>query len=446
MQTTNAIKQRSHKKLIVVFGLVTLVFGCRAVAQVENRHSTYETRYRVVDLGTLGGTFSAGWGINDGPWISGISSIFGDLQSRAFLWRRGVMTDLGTLGGPNSWSYFPLNERGTVTGGAETLTPDALGEDFCGFGTYLTCLPVLWQHGSIVRLPILGGGNGAAFGLNNRGEVAGDAETNAADPTCVSPQVLQYKPVIWDRHGVHELPTFSGDPDGAALAINDRGEAVGWSGTCAPGYGPHETFLHALLWKDGTMTDLGNLGGKTNIVASDVNNRGQVIGYSNTANDLTHHAFVWRAGVMTDLGTLAGDSSSEPSDINELGQVVGASLDSGGNPRAFFWQRETITDLNELIPADSSFFLLYGGSINSRSEITGLALLKETTEVHAFLATPCGRDRFEDRDCEYQKRETSTAPSQTSPRLTIAVPEDVRKLLKRRLHFAGSNSTSKRWR
>jgi hypothetical protein len=60
----------------------------------------------------------------------------------------------------------------------------------------------------VTALPILGGGNGAAFGINNRGQVAGEAEKDVADPTCVSPQVRQYKPVIWDREGAHELPTF----------------------------------------------------------------------------------------------------------------------------------------------------------------------------------------------------------------------------------------------
>jgi probable HAF family extracellular repeat protein len=286
-------------------------------------------------------------------------------------------------------------------------------------------------------LPILGGGNGAAFGINDRGQVAGEAEKDVADPTCVSPQVLQYKPVIWDREGVHELPTFPGDPDGAALAINDSSEAVGWSGTCAPGYGPHETFLHALLWKDGTMTDLGNLGGKTNTVAADINNRGQVIGYSNLANDSTHHAFLWHAGVMTDLGTLDGDFSSDASDINEIGQVVGASQDASGNPRAFLFQHGTITDLNELIPTNSPLFLLYGGAINSRSEITGGALLKGTTDVHAFLATPCGGDRFESRDCEYETWDIPAARDQTRERPKIALPADVRQLFQRRLHFAG---------
>jgi probable HAF family extracellular repeat protein len=163
MQTTNAIGWRIYRKLVTIFEVLTLLCSGRAVAQIENRHSTHQTRYRVVDLGTLGGTFSAGWGINDRRWISGVSSLPGDVQSRAFLWRRGVMTDLGTLGGPNSWSYFPLNERGTVTGGAETSTQDPMGEDFCSFGTYLTCLPVVWGHGSIAPLPLLGGDTKAAL-------------------------------------------------------------------------------------------------------------------------------------------------------------------------------------------------------------------------------------------------------------------------------------------
>jgi probable HAF family extracellular repeat protein len=157
MQTTNAITRRTYGKRTAVFGILTLLCGGSAVAQIDDRHSAGRTRYKVIDLGTLGGTSSSGWGINDRGWISGVSSLPGDIQSRAFLWRRGVMTDLGTLGGPNSWSFFPLNAKGTVTGGAETSTQDAMGEDFCGFGTHLTCLPFVWRHGSMTALPILGG-------------------------------------------------------------------------------------------------------------------------------------------------------------------------------------------------------------------------------------------------------------------------------------------------
>jgi probable HAF family extracellular repeat protein len=440
MQIIGEITRREHRKLIAGLGTLTLLCAGTGIAQIEDQDSGGRARYKVIDLGTLGGTSSSGWGINDQRWVSGVSSLPGDMQSRAFLWRKGVMTDLGTFGGMNSFSFFPLNNRGTVTGGAETSTPDPMGEDFCSFGTYLTCLPFVWRHGAMTALPTLGGGNGAAFKVNNMGDVVGEVENNSPDPTCVSPQLLGFQPVIWERGELHELPTLSGDPDGAALALNDDGEIVGWSGTCAPGYGPHETFFHALLWKHGTVRDLGNLGGSRNNVASDINNQGQIVGNSDLPGDTTTHAFLWWKGVMTDLGTLPGDLSSSPSGLNDNGQIVGASQDASGNSRAFVWQHGTMTDLNTLIPVNSPLFLIFGGSINSRAEITGVALLKGTTAFHAFLATPCGRDRVENHDCGDQIWDLPAVRGQTSEAPKVALPDAVRKLLQQRLRLGRSSS------
>jgi probable HAF family extracellular repeat protein len=106
-----------------------------------------QTRYKVTDLGTLGGTFSFAGGINNRGDIEGFSTLPGDTAGHAFLWRKGLMTDLGTLDGPDSFASWRLNERGEVGGTAETSTPDPLGEDFCGFGTHLICLPSVWQKG-----------------------------------------------------------------------------------------------------------------------------------------------------------------------------------------------------------------------------------------------------------------------------------------------------------
>jgi probable HAF family extracellular repeat protein len=108
----------------------------------------------------------------------------------------------------------------------------------------------------------LGGNKGKANGVNNRGEVVGYAETTTPDPTCERPQVFQVQPVIWKKGEVRELPTFSGDPDGRAYAINDSGQAAGFSGNCT-------TPFHAVLWQDETVTDLGNLGGTLNNFALD---------------------------------------------------------------------------------------------------------------------------------------------------------------------------------
>lgn len=60
--------------------------------------------------------------------------------------------------------------------------------------------------------------------------MAGFAENTISDPTRVAPQVLQFKPVIWEKGEIQELPTFPADPDGEALAINDNGQVVGLSG------------------------------------------------------------------------------------------------------------------------------------------------------------------------------------------------------------------------
>jgi probable HAF family extracellular repeat protein len=397
----------------------TIVFVTFAIPlQLTAQH----TRYTLTDLGTLGGTFSFAGGINNRGDIEGFSTLPGDTAVRAFLWRNGHMMDLGTLGGPNSFASWRLNERGEVGGTAETSTPDPLGEDFCGFGTHLICLPSVWRKGVPTPLPTLGGNNGFAAGVNSRGQVVGQAENNIPDPTCESPQVLQVKPVVWEKSQVQELPTFPGDPDGFATTINDRGQIAGVSGSCT-------TPFHAVLWQNGRVTDLGSLGGTVNF-ADDINNQGQVAGFSNLPGDATIHAFLWENGVMRDLGTLPGDFSSSGDGINSKGQVVGGSCDEAENCRAFLWQDGVMTDLNTLIPADSPLFLIEAtGTINSRGQIAGFALQKSTGEIHAFLATPLEE--------EEEEAGAQSAPpavlSVTSQSSKVVLPENVRKMLKQRL-------------
>jgi probable HAF family extracellular repeat protein len=372
--------------------------------------------YTVTDLGTLGGTFSEAVGINDKSSVVGFSTPPGDQNVHAFLWRKGVITDLGTLGGPDSIpSFSPFSERGAIGGGAETSTPDPNGADFCFFGTQLVCLPVIWHDGAITVLPTLGGYNAVVNQVNNRGQGAGVAENTTLGPTCFAPtNVLEFKPVLYEKGEIQELPTVSADPVGVALAINDKGQAAGFSFNCTDG--------HPLLWQNGTPTDLGSLGG-TFGVASAINNQGQVAGQSNLPGDTTAHAFLWQKGAMTDLGTLSGDSTALG--INIKTQVVGDSCDVNGC-RAILWQGGVMTDLNTLIPAGSPWFLFEADTINARGEIVGHGFQTSIGEVHGYLAIPSNGEASNESATPTPRRQTSQSPR-------VALPESVRKLLRQRL-------------
>ena len=70
--------------------------------------------------------------------------------------------------------------------------------------------------------------------------------------------------------------------------------------------GPTHSF-HGFLYRGGTRTDLGTLGGGTS-AAYGINAAGQVVGESATSGPGTH-AFLYSGGTMTDLGTLGGTHS-----------------------------------------------------------------------------------------------------------------------------------------
>jgi probable HAF family extracellular repeat protein len=112
-------------------------------AQDKQDHPDIHQHYQLIDLGTLSGSYSNAFAINDKGDIAGWSTVAGDTTVHAVLWRNGNVIDLGTFGGPNSiigiFSGSSVTKKGEIPGGAETLTPDPLGEDFCFFGTNLVC-------------------------------------------------------------------------------------------------------------------------------------------------------------------------------------------------------------------------------------------------------------------------------------------------------------------
>ena len=358
--------------------------------------------YVVYDTGTLGGTFAIGSGISDLGWVAGVSATSAGAQ-HASLSIPGSVIDLGTLGGTNSAVEWPIkNNHGLVVGISETATADPLGESFSCAAFIATnghtCLPFLWRDGALGALPLLGGNNGFATGVNNAGAAVGWAETALHDPSCVPPQQLQFEAVQW-APGTRQpqvLPPLAGDSTSAATAINDAGEVVGISGTCDVAVGAFSA-RHAVLWVNGRPIRLATLGGQGWNTPMAISNDGIIVGFADTPGDVAggvltpnFQAVLWTPDGIVNLHSLPGDQIAEATGVNDFGRIVGTSFDANGNPRVFLWEHGQIFDLNTLVQPNAPLYLLLTGDINNRGEITGLGCLLVGgvcgNELHTFVA------------------------------------------------------------
>ena len=370
-----------------------IVLGCFSDAVAQ-------TSYKVTDLGAEGNDIlGCAMSLNNEGWTEVMAqnlppgqqdNLFGTLLSgRIFIDIDGFKLDLGTLGGTNTTSNWgEINDSAEVVGDSETAVLDPNGEDICGFGTHHTCLPFLWQLGHMNALPTLGGDNGQASAINNRGQIVGFAENGALDTTCPAGTTNDRValPVMWEKGTAKALPLVSNDTDGDAFWINDQGQAVGYSGNCT-------TALHGASWKNNVISVLLDLG--NGALAQGINNRGQISGQIGSADGSTFLAGVWLNGAdgpVTNIGAPAGDAAAFASGINDRGQVVGSSLDGKFNwSHAFIWQDGVLTNLDTLFPASANLFPVMGNKINDRGQISGMAIVMSGPhegEIHAFLATP----------------------------------------------------------
>jgi probable HAF family extracellular repeat protein len=392
----NLAMKTSQPYLLGAFAIGMIICGSIVKADLPD--------YAVSDLPSLGGTNSRANSINNRDWLAGYSNLPGNQSRHAALWRTGTLTDLGTLGGPNSavtWSV--KNNSGLIVGIAQTAMPDPLGEVWSSAAFYpgpnnvgYINLGFVWKNGHIRALPTLGGNNGFATGANSRGQIVGWAENNCHDSTCVPPQVLQFRPVVYGpgTDDITELPLVPGDTSGAATAINEQGQAVGISGICDQAVGRH-TAKHAVLWTRSTVTDLGNLGASWWNTPTNINQRGDIVGFAGDPafpdGDFLH-AFIWTAqeGIRP-LGALPGHVHSEAYGINEKRQVVGLSCDADFvDCRAFIWENGMMRDLNDLIQPSYTARLEHARDINEAGEIAGRSIAPVVGRK-AFLAVPVGR-------------------------------------------------------
>jgi probable HAF family extracellular repeat protein len=410
LRSEATMKSRNSNLFVAVTSLCLLSTPAWLMAQQPEQQKLPPVHYHITDLGTLGGPYSSAFSVSDPGFVSGEATLANG-TGHAILWYQGKNLDIGApglgTGGAatlNSIAYT-VNGLAQAVGSAEPSTRDKDSENFCSFGSGLQCLPFRWQGGVMTALPTLGGKNGAALSINDFGQVAGVAEEDTEDAGCVAPQAHRFEAVVWQpaKGGIQSLRPFPGDSVGAAVWINDKGQVVGVSGSCGDTQLPPLVGgPRAVLWENGSVIDLGNLGGAClngcksaalgvfGNTALFISNQGEVFGGSALEGEQTFHAFSWtkRTGKMQDLGTVPGDYASIALAANDQGEIVGLSIDKTGVPRAFLRRNGVMLDLNTLLPTNSPIHALVAQFINLRGEITGFGV-NASGQTHAFLATPC---------------------------------------------------------
>jgi probable HAF family extracellular repeat protein len=285
--------------------------------------------YAIASLANVAGAdYSDAVDVGDRGEVVGLSG------SHAVVQVGGRVTDLGVPPSRTASWAFGENERGQVVGG----TQDASGKAHAA----------VWENGRWTELGNLPGGTiSEAHAMNGGNQVVGYS-TVGSDFTRHA--------VLWDNKGKPvDLGTLPGDTNSEARGINERGEIVGESYTT-------EGLRHAVVWRDRVISALPGLAAGGDSAAYDINNRGQIVGFSGV------HAALWENRGVKDLGTLPGSTASRAYGINERSEVVGSS-DVAFYPHAALWSQGTATDLGMLPGGTQS----EARAINAHGKIVGQA-------------------------------------------------------------------------
>ena len=324
-------------------------------------------QYRAIDLNALapGGSTIAS-SINAAGHVVGRFLTEAGFE-HAFLYDGSVFRDLGTLGGHFSDAQG-INRRGQIVGVSLTGAGDNSGfiqSAFLADGVTMVSLNRDWS---------------AASAINDSGQIVGEMQ--------VTPGVDLSHAFLYDRGAFTDLgslPPLGTSAYSTAHSINNNGQIVGQSNTYVTGVLFPERRYQAVrpfLFENGAMRDLGSFGPRCltlgaqefcveRSVATDISNRGVIVGFSTTPTTALEHAFVIDGDKPRDLGIVDDNGQSWAYGVNNSGQIVGGYFD--GSFRPFIIDNGAIYNLNDLIvnAADAAALPFAAYDINNFGEIVG---------------------------------------------------------------------------
>lgn len=366
---------------LAFFALSALLLGTTATAQSL---AIKERGIRVVDLGTLGGAESGAWAVDANGQVVGWSLLASGERRGFTTCADCTMQDLGTHVGGSDSIGRAVSANGQWLAGSSGINAHGPGfqqftQGFVYSGGSMTSVGALFCPCTFNQRH----GTSEAYGVNDSGTVVGWAP---------SPRANYYHAFMWKDGVIEDLSdTGLGDPSWSrAFDVNNAGQVVGYidrDDSMTFTEGDHDAFI----W-DGAFRTLEHLAGYTSSTAVAINEAGQAVGWSGDLAGTTSRAVAWSGGTVSDLGTLAGDSNSRALAVNDRGQVVGWSGTAENDSRAVFWQAGFMLDLNLLLPPDSGWQLIEARGINNQGMVVGTARVNGA--LRAFLLIPPSAQRL----------------------------------------------------
>jgi probable HAF family extracellular repeat protein len=327
-----------------------------------------QQRFQIHDLGTLGGSESAATDLDANNSVVGWSR---NQEGRRHAFRVCYgcpMLDLGLLpGGTHSVASAISPDGRHIAGSADINSHGMMGRPVIqGF---------LRRHDALSPLGALfcpctfntRYGFSEARDVNERGEVVGFSETIRGRQTVHA--------FLWIDGVMSDIGEGPGSFESSrAFAINSLSQVVGsFTPPADPQREEQGQEPQAYLWHGGFRRELGTLQGHTGSSALSLNDRGQVVGWSGAEAAGIFEAVLWSEGRINGLGFLPGDQLSMATAINNQGQVIGWSASPEGSRRPFLWQEGLMHDLSQALPFREGWRLREVAAINDRGWIAGTA-------------------------------------------------------------------------
>ena len=270
-------------------------------------------------------------------------NIAGEANGRAFLWDGSTIVDLGS---GSSSAAFGLSNNGLITGAADR--PDGSSHAFL-------------YDGSLRDIGQLGVSSSGA-GVNRAGQVAGTYVDEAGENHAF----------LYSGGVMRDIGNL-GANSARATGISERGEVVGSS--FLEGFTSLQAFVYRASGNVSSIAALGTLGGPSSW-ANAINNNQQIAGASYIDDDILH-AFLYEQGAMRDIGSLGG-AITEARGLNDAGWVVGYSTYADDVPgidfsSAFLYRDGAMFDLNLIVERPGVWSILDAYGINDAGQIAATA-------------------------------------------------------------------------